>query len=247
MKLPTLKFVAASFSCVVLGSVLLAQTATSSGVYIADGAVLAAEQAAADYEASAMYQWQNRSREISEMREGTEKSFNILDEDENGTISLDEILFEYPPQNESEEQPNWASEEMQLLSQRYMLVQTIFNRWEEDVDRYDVADTNKDGMVDREEFDAQHVSLRHHMLEIGFNELDTNGSGSVELVEYSAHLDIAQEYDENGDGSLSQAEISKIEDLAVMRRLSQELWQSWDQNWHYLPTAEGADSTTTNQ
>ena len=143
--------------------------------------------------------------------------FEQLDADENGSITIDEIdLFK----EGSEE--TLSEEELVLRQRRLSLVNSYF--WtEQEVDMFEVGDTNKDGSMNRDEFDNLQSNVRTHILELGIQSLDKDKNGSVEANEFSAHLDKFEEWDSNGNGTIDREEISEISD----RRLFTDMRRRW--------------------
>ena len=143
--------------------------------------------------------------------------FEQLDADENGSITLDEIdLFK----EDSEE--TLSEEELVLRQRRLSLVNSYF--WtEQDVDMFEVGDTNQDGSMNRDEFDNLQSNVRTHILDLGIQSLDKDKNGSVEANEFSAHLDKFEEWDTNGNGTIDREEIGEISD----RRLFTDMRRRW--------------------
>lgn len=143
--------------------------------------------------------------------------FEQLDADENGSITMKEIdlLKEEPEEPLSEE-------ELALRQRRLSLINSYF--WtEEEFDTFKVADTNGDGSMNRDEFDNLESSVRTHVLELGIQALDTDKNGSVEIKEFSAHLENFDEWDSDGNGTLGRSELGEISD----RRLHTDIRRRW--------------------
>lgn len=143
--------------------------------------------------------------------------FEQLDADENGSITLDEIdLFK-------EDSEETLSEEEQFLRQRRLSLVNSYFWTEQDVDMFEVGDTNQDGSMNRDEFDNLQSNVRTHILELGIQSLDKDKNGSVEANEFSAHLDKFEEWDTNGNGTIDREEIGEISD----RRLFTDMRRRW--------------------
>lgn len=143
--------------------------------------------------------------------------FTLLDADENGSITLDEIDFF---KEESEEPLN--EEEIVLRQRRLNLVNSYF--WtEEEIDTFKVGDTNGDGSMNRDEYDNLESSVRTHVLKLGIESLDTDKNGSVESKEFSAHLENFDEWDSDGDGTIGREEMREISD----RRFHTDIRRRW--------------------
>ncbi|MXW06551.1 MAG: hypothetical protein F4Z87_00115, partial [Gammaproteobacteria bacterium] len=143
--------------------------------------------------------------------------FELLDSDKNGSITLDEIdlLKEEPEEPLSEE-------ELALQRRRMNLISSYF--WtEEEINTFEVADTNGDGSMDRAEYDNLESSVRTRILELGIESLDTDKNGSVEVKEFSAHLESFEEWDNDGNGTIDRAEMREISD----RRFHTDIRSRW--------------------
>lgn len=130
--------------------------------------------------------------------------FEMLDVDENGSITLDEIdiLRDY-----SEEA--LSRDELAMLIRRSGLINHYFMN-DEEINRFEVGDTNGDRSLTREEFDNLRTNIRTHRLKLGLQALDTNKNGNVEADEFAAHLEDFEEWDSDGDGALNRKEMAEI-------------------------------------
>ncbi len=143
--------------------------------------------------------------------------FELLDSDKNGSITLDEIDL---LNEESDEE--MSEEELVLQRRRMNLISSYF--WtEEEINTFEVADTNGDGSLNREEYNNLEASVRTHILELGIESLDTDKNGSVEANEFSAHLENFDEWDNDGNGTLDRAEMREVSD----RRFHTDIRSRW--------------------
>ena len=143
--------------------------------------------------------------------------FDLLDSDKNGSITLDEIDL---LNEESDEE--LSEEELGLQRRRMNLISSYF--WtEEEINTFEVADTNGDSTLDRDEYDNLEASVRTRVLELGIESLDTDKNGSVEATEFSAHLESFEEWDNDGNGSIDRAEMREISD----RRFHTDIRSRW--------------------
>lgn len=152
--------------------------------------------------------WFSKGFNIDELRRSNNSSFDLLDADSNGRISIDEIDIDFEKVTE---------DQVQTMRRRASVAQEKFMKWNAEIDRFDICDTNQDGVMDRDEFDNEEKNIRRHRLQLGLDELDTDRNGSVDRSEFSAHLDSLEEMDEDGDGYLSRKEYSKSDDPALLR------------------------------
>ncbi|MYD45020.1 MAG: hypothetical protein F4W92_01525 [Gammaproteobacteria bacterium] len=143
--------------------------------------------------------------------------FELLDSDKNGSITLDEIDL----MKEESEEP-LSEEELALQRRRMNLISSYF--WtEEEINTFEVADTNGDGSLNRDEYDNLESSVRTRILELGIESLDTDQNGSVEAKEFSAHLESFNEWDNDGNGTIDRAEMREISN----RRFHTDIRSRW--------------------
>ena len=195
------------FGLAIAGTVLIAATASA--------------QSSSGYRGS--WRWQEPA--ISDIRERSNETFKLLDADENGSITLEEIDIGNMSEEETAELTN---EELRALRQRSSLASNMFLRWNEDMDAFEISDTNGDGFMTREEFENRRATLRTHMLEEGIAIYDTDRNGSVELPEFSAKLTDLEEIDTDGNGTLSRAELSKVDDNELIRSVRVSQYRAWE-------------------
>ena len=143
--------------------------------------------------------------------------FELLDSDKNGSITLDEIDLTI-----EETDQDLSEEELVLRRRRMNLISSYF--WtEEEINTFEVADTNGDSSLDRDEYDNLESSVRTRVLELGIESLDTDKNGSVEAKEFSAHLESFDEWDNDGNGSIDRAELREISN----RRFHTDIRSRW--------------------
>lgn len=145
--------------------------------------------------------------------------FVLIDADENGSITLEEIDLLREDSNEP-----LSLEELALRRRRLGLINHYF--WtDEEINRFEIGDSNSDGSLTREEFDNLSANIRTRRLELGLQELDSNKNGSVETNEFTAHIAKFEEWDSDGDGSLNRREIAGIEDRRVQVELHRPVFE----------------------
>ncbi len=160
--------------------------------------------------------------EIDAMREASKETFELLDANSSGSITLDEIDI-IPELIEGEEV--LPTEELAKLRQRSNIVSRTFMYIEEDMDHFDVADSDNDGSLSKTEFDLRETTLRTHILQLNIESFDKDKNGGVEFSEFSAHLDNIEELDSDGDGSLSRAELGESSDTRLLHDIRVSQWQ----------------------
>ena len=187
------------------------------------GMVLTAATVSAQSNSRGNWRWQEPT--ITDIRDRSTDTFKLLDEDENGSITLEEIDLASLSEEETAELSN---EELRARRQRSSLASSMFLRWNEDMDAFDISDSNGDGFMTRDEFENRRATLRTHMLEEGMAIYDTDKNGSVELTEFSAKLADLEEIDTDGSGTLSRAELSKVDDDEVIRSVRVSQYRDWE-------------------
>lgn len=156
--------------------------------------------------------WFKSGAQIQELRESSNKVFELLDENDSGSITLDEIDL---TQFETDmEKMNPA--ELQQNRQRINAIRSKFMSWSDEIDEFEVVDTNSDGYWSEEEYEARRENLNLHRLELGIKQWDTDENGAVELHEFNSHLDELEMLDEDGDGIVSREEAFKSKNSHVI-------------------------------
>ena len=156
--------------------------------------------------------WFSVSASIQELRERSTKSFELIDENQSGSITLDEIAPSQMETDMSKMNPN----ELRQNSQRMHAISRKFMIWSEEVDEFEIVDTNNDGVWNKEEYEARRKNLNLHRLELGLQQWDKDGNNAVELHEFNSHLDELEILDEDGDGTVSREEAFKSENRDVI-------------------------------
>lgn len=187
------------------------------------------------------WRWQSQEPSINDIRDRSTEIFEVLDANENGSISLDEIDLANLTEEETAELSN---EELRLRRQRSQLASSMFLRWNEDMDAFAISDINGDGFMTREEYENRRSVLRTHMLEEGIAIYDKDRNGSVELLEFNANLTDLEEVDKDGSGTLSRSELSKVDNRELMRSVRMSQSRSWDsRRWNWGSSSRSSRST----
>ena len=141
---------------------------------------------------------------LNQLETAINNVFEILDADENGSITLDEIDL----LRDDSDDP-LSRDELASRIRRLGLINHYF-RTDEEINRFEVGDTNGDRSMTREEYDNLRTNIRTHRLKLGLQELDTNKNGNVEADEFAAHLEEFEDWDSDGDGALNRKEMAGI-------------------------------------
>ena len=152
---------------------------------------------------------------LSQLESLNTNAFEMLDADDNGSITLNEIDL-------LKENTDASLREKLVLSNyrlRLRLIQHYFWQSEEEFSEFEVGDINNDGAMNRDEFENLHSNVRTHVLKLGLRSLDKDKNGSVEANEFAAHLASFEEWDEDDDGLLDRKEVSGITEHHVQIEL----------------------------
>lgn len=165
--------------------------------------------------------WFKAGASIQDLRERSTNWFNLLDENQSGSITLDEIdLTEMESETEQMD-----PEELRQYRRRSSVIHSKFMSWSSEIDEFEVVDANGDGVWNKDEFEARNANMQRHRLELGIQEWDTDGNGAVELHEFNSHLDELELLDENADGKVSHQEAFKSKDKNVMSDVLMKMLQ----------------------
>ena len=156
--------------------------------------------------------WFKSGAQIQELRDRSTEVFELLDENDSGSITLDEIDLSQFETDMATMNPA----ELQQNRQRINAIQSKFMYWSEEIDEFEVVDTNSDGYWSEEEYEARRENLNLHRLELGLKQFDTDENGAVELHEFNSHLDELEVLDEDGDGTVSREEAFKSKNSQVI-------------------------------
>lgn len=156
--------------------------------------------------------WFSAGAEIQDLRDRSTKTFELLDQNQSGSITLDEIDLT----DKVSEVQNMNPEELREYSRRSSAIHSKFMNWSTEFDEFEVVDTNSDGVWNREEYEVRYQNLQSHRLELGLEEWDADGNDAVELHEFNSHLDELELLDENADGVVSREEAFKSKNDRVI-------------------------------
>ncbi|MXW06857.1 MAG: hypothetical protein F4X56_09675 [Gammaproteobacteria bacterium] len=147
---------------------------------------------------------------IDELREASKNTFELLDANNSGSITLDEIDIANELIDGEEKLP---PEKLSELRRRSEVISYTFLNVTEKIDNFEVADTNHNGTLSETEFDLLSTTVRTHILQLNLDEFDQDNNGSIQLSEFSSHLDNIEEFDSDGDGAISPEEMRDVEDF----------------------------------
>lgn len=178
--------------------------------------------------------------DIEEIREASKETFKLLDANNSGSITLDEldILEEIIEGEES-----LPAEELAELRQRLNIVSRTFMHVEEEIDQFEVADTDHDETLSESEFDMLEATVRTHILQLNLDSFDKDKNGAIEQSEFTAHLDNVEELDTDGDGSLSRAELRGNTDHRLLQDVRVSAWQRQERTERQAQRSRTDDST----
>ena len=142
---------------------------------------------------------------IEDSRARSTTTFERLDENQSGSITLDEIDLSIS----EEEQAKMTRFELRAWRYRSMLIERKFLQYDEEMEEFELVDKNNDGVLNKEEYELRYETIRSRGVEFGWNKMDTDGNGGVELLEFNSFLDDLEEIDEDGDGTISEVEAVK--------------------------------------
>ena len=183
--------------------------------------------------------WFSAGAEIQDLRDRSTKTFELLDQNDSGSITFEEIDLS---EMESEV-PDMNNEELREYSRRVSAIHSKFMNWTTEFDEFEVVDTNGDGVWNRDEYEVRRQNLQSHRLELGLEEWDTDGNGAVELHEFNSHLDELELLDENADGIVSHQEAFKSENDRVISDVLMNKLAADEMVWASYTAAPAASSS----
>lgn len=142
---------------------------------------------------------------IEELRNRSTKTFERLDENQSGSITLNEIDLS----KTEEELAEMSRLELRAWRYRSTLITNKFLRYDGEAEEFEIVDKNNDGVLNKEEYEVRFATIQNRGVEMGFEEIDSDGNDGVELHEFNAFLDDLEDMDENGDGTISAVEAKK--------------------------------------
>lgn len=161
---------------------------------------------------------------IEELRERSTKTFERLDENQSGSITLNEIDLS----KTEEEIAEMSRLELREWRHRSTLITNKFLRYDEETEEFEIVDKNNDGVLNKEEYEVRFATIQNRGVEMGFEEIDIDGNNGVELHEFNAFLDDLEEMDEDGDGTISAVEAKKSGSSMLYRELMVPSQSSFD-------------------
>lgn len=184
-------------------------------------------------------EWFSSGAAIQDLRDRSTKTFELLDQNDSGSITFEEIDLS---EMESDV-PDMNPEELRQYHRRMSAIHSKFMNWTTEFDEFEVVDTNADGVWNRDEYEVRYQNLQTHRLELGLEEWDADGNGAVELHEFNSHLDELELLDENADGTVSREEAYKSKNDRVISDVLMNKLVADEMVWASFSAAPGASST----
>lgn len=183
--------------------------------------------------------WFSAGAAIQDLRDRSTKTFELLDQNDSGSITFEEIDLS---EMESDV-PDMNPEELRQFHRRTSAIHSKFMNWTTEFDEFEVVDTNSDGVWNRDEYEVRYQNLQTHRLELGLEEWDADGNGAVELHEFNSHLDELELLDEDADGTVSHKEAFKSKNDRVISDVLMNKLAADEMVWASYKAAPGASST----
>ncbi|MYF38932.1 MAG: hypothetical protein F4219_09280 [Gammaproteobacteria bacterium] len=108
------------------------------------------------------------------------------------------------------------------------MIQSKFLKYDEETEEFEIVDKNSDGVLNEEEYLMRYETILERGVEFGFNKLDLDKNGGVELLEFNKFLDDLEEYDEDGDGTISAVEAKKSGQPLILPELMSPMYKSFE-------------------
>ncbi len=185
------------------------------------GTLTAQEQAGDDTAAKQASQTPGIS--IERVRQNSTRLFNFLNVQEDTALTIGELTMR-------------TGDTRQFDRRRAAALPRAFPFGNpNDIDEFEVSDTDGNGTLSKEEFDQRARSVRMHMLQAAFDKIDADSDGRVELEEFNARVDKLAKLDKNGDGMIGRTEATREEWREMARvpgfdRSNRRLWTSGNES-----------------
>ena len=163
-------------------------------------------------------------QKIEDLRERSKAVFERLDENQSGSITLDELDVSVT----EEEEAKMTRLELRQWRHRTSVIQSKFLKYDEETEEFEIVDKNSDGVLNEEEYLMRYETILERGVEFGFNKLDLDKNGGVELLEFNKFLDDLEEYDEDGDGTISAVEAKKSGQPLILPELMSPMYKSFE-------------------
>ncbi len=134
---------------------------------------------------------------IDRIRELSSATFESLDGDRNGSVTLEELLHTPEDLNRND------------ARRRSNAIRVGFPSTKTRIDVFDASDRDNDGVLSRTEYEERARSVRIRSLELAFQAVDADEDGSVDVSEFNARVDRLAEWDANADGILGRSEVDR--------------------------------------
>lgn len=162
-----------------------------------------------------------KGTKIEDLRDRSTKMFERFDENQSGSITLNEIDIWVS----EDEKAEMSRLELRQWQRRQSEISQKFLQYDPQ-EEFKIVDKNNDGTLTKEEYDLRQETIQSRGVEQGWQKMDLDGNGGVELHEFNGFLDDLEQLDANGDGFISTIEAQKSESKQILQEVSMPHLQS---------------------
>lgn len=134
---------------------------------------------------------------IDRIRELSSATFELLDGNSDGSVTLEELLNNPEDLNRND------------ARRRLNAIRVGFPSTRTRIDVFAASDRDSDGLLSRTEYEERARSVRIRSLELAFQAIDADEDGNVDVSEFNARVDRLAEWDKNADGILGRSEVDR--------------------------------------
>lgn len=134
---------------------------------------------------------------IDRIRKSSSAIFDFLDGDNNGEVTVEELLQSPDDLNRNQ------------ATRRATAIRMGFPPTNERIDVFEASDKDGDGALSRTEYEERARSVRARSLELALQAVDADEDGKVDISEFNARVDRLAEWDRNEDGILGRSEVDR--------------------------------------